>query len=143
MRNRPSAIYSETVLAHNRAPSNFGELPTATHHGQADNATCGDHIELQLRIVDTRIEAAAFHGESCAITTASASLLTEQLRGQSAARVGELRAGLQALFDGDDSADAVTPFDVFRELRHHRARQRCALLPFDAAAAALIATTRP
>lgn len=143
MRNKPSAIYSETVLAHNRAPQNFGTLEGATHCGTADNATCGDHIELQLRVSAERIEAAAFRGESCAVTTACASLLTEWLRDQQPSCIAALRARLQGVFDGEESAVDPTPFDVFNELRHHRARQRCALLPFDAAAAALTATTRP
>jgi nitrogen fixation NifU-like protein len=133
-----SSLYSETVLAHNRAPRNCGCLADATHRAAADNAPCGDHIELSLRVRDARIEAAMFDGESCAITTACASMLTEALRAQPPAALAELRAQVAAMFA--DGTPAPGEFAAFAELRHHPARQRCALLPFDAAALALKST---
>ena len=125
MSAHPSTLYSETVLAHNRAPHNCGCLESATHHGVAENAMCGDHLELSLRVRDGVIDAVMFDGESCAITTACASMLTQALRGGDAARIAELREA------------ARDEFAAFAELCHHPARQRCALLPFDAALAAL------
>ena len=136
MSAHPSTLYSETVLAHNRAPRNFGRLADATHTGCADNALCGDHVELQLRLRDDVIEAVHFDGEACAITTACASMLTDALRGQSRTAVAPLRDALAAMFHGA-TGDLPTDFAAFQELRHHPARQRCALLPFDAALAAL------
>ena len=95
MSAHPSTLYSETVLAHNRAPHNCGCLESATHHGVAENAMCGDHLELSLRVRDGVIDA--------------------------------VRSGPAARDE----------FAAFAELCHHPARQRCALLPFDAALAAL------
>jgi nitrogen fixation NifU-like protein len=131
----PSTLYSETVLAHNRAPQNCGCLTDATHRGIAENALCGDQLELAFRLRGDLIEAAMFDGESCAITTACASMLTSALHGASTAQVGELRAAMADMFRGD--ATAPGEFAAFAELRHHPARQRCALLPFDAALSAL------
>ncbi|HRG16044.1 MAG TPA: SUF system NifU family Fe-S cluster assembly protein [Pseudomonadota bacterium] len=135
MSAHPSTLYSETVLAHNRAPRNCGCLADATHHGLAENALCGDRLELALRVKGDAIEAAMFDGESCAITTACASMLTEALRGAPLAASASLREALATMFRG--GADAPGEFAAFAELRHHPARQRCALLPFDAVATAL------
>jgi nitrogen fixation NifU-like protein len=135
MSAHPSTLYSETVLAHNRAPHNCGCLESATHHGVAENAMCGDHLELSLRVRDGVIDAVMFDGESCAITTACASMLTEALRGGDAARIAELRDEMLAMFRSGPAAR--DEFAAFAELCHHPARQRCALLPFDAALAAL------
>jgi len=135
MSAHPSTLYSDTVLAHNRAPRNCGCLDDATHHGVAENAMCGDQLELSLRVRDGVIQAAMFDGESCAITTACASMLTEALRGADAACVAALREEVQAMFRSGPAAR--DDFAAFAELCHHPARQRCALLPFDAALAAL------
>ncbi len=135
MSAHPSTLYSETVLAHNRTPHNCGGLADATHRAAADNAMCGDHVELSLRLRGETIEAAMFDGEACAITTACASMLTEALRGQRVDTLPMLRAQMVAMFDS--GAEAAGEFAAFAELRHHPARQRCALLPFDAAANAL------
>ena len=131
----PSTLYSDTVLAHNRAPQNCGCLADATHRGVAENALCGDHLEFALRVRGEHIEAAMFDGESCAITTACASMLTEALRGAEVGTPAALRSLMLAMFRGD----VVAPgdFAAFAELRHHPARQRCALLPFEAALSAL------
>ncbi len=136
MSAHPSTLYSETVLRHNRAPHNFGVLADATHSGCADNALCGDHVELHLRIRDGVIERAQFDGDACAITTAAASMLTDALRGQTLAAVATLRDAMSAMFQGGAAPDD-SDFAALQELRHHPARQRCALLPFDAALAAL------
>lgn len=135
----PSTLYSDTVLAHNRAPQNCGCLVDATHRGCAENALCGDQLELSLRLRDDVVEAAMFDGESCAITTACASMLTEALRGAAVATATELHAAMRAMFRGE--AIAPGEFAAFVDLRQHPARQRCALLPFDAVAQALTAKT--
>lgn len=141
MSAHPSTLYSETVLLHNRAPRNLGALEDATHCGVADNALCGDHVELQLHVQGDQIERARFDGDACAITTACASMLTEALHGASTAELLRLRNELSAMFQGGNPASGS--FAAFQELRHHPARQRCALLPFDAADAALLSGNPP
>lgn len=76
-----SDIYRQQILDHYRNPRNYGELddPTFSHVGE--NTMCGDEVELDVRLDDGVIEAVAFRGDGCAISQASASLLTEQLVG--------------------------------------------------------------
>ncbi len=76
-------LYHQLVLDHNRAPHNFGSLPGATHAARGRDALCGDDILVELIVDGDRVERAAFSGEACAITTASASMLTEWLIGRS------------------------------------------------------------
>lgn len=135
MTSPPSTLYSDTVLAHNRAPNHCGCLADATHRGDAENALCGDRLHVDLRVQGEQVTAAMFDGESCAITTASASMLMGALIGAPTDTAASLRAALVASFQG--GAPAPGDFAAFAELRQHPARQRCALLPFDATRVAL------
>ncbi|MFP4590347.1 MAG: iron-sulfur cluster assembly scaffold protein [Halobacteriales archaeon] len=96
-----SDIYRQQILDHYRHPRNYGELdePTFSHVGE--NTMCGDHIELDVRLDDETgtIEAVAFRGDGCAISQASASLLTEEL-------VGKTLDDVEAL-DRDDVLDLL------------------------------------
>ncbi|MBI2397173.1 MAG: SUF system NifU family Fe-S cluster assembly protein [Xanthomonadales bacterium] len=135
MSAHPSTLYSETVLAHNRTPRHCGCLADATHRGAAENALCGDQLDFALRVRNDRVEAAMFDGEACAIATASASMLADALHGAPIATVAAIAAELHTMFAG--GAPARGDFAAFAELRHHPARQRCALLPLHAASQAL------
>ncbi len=129
-----SALYSETVLAHNRAPRNFGPLRSATHRGEGHNASCGDHVAIQVELSAAgHVLACHFEGESCAICTASASILADAAVGRDAEAMARLRAALLALMEGR-AVGVVLPAElsVFAELHKHPARRPCALLPFDA-----------
>ncbi|MGJ8664263.1 MAG: Fe-S cluster assembly sulfur transfer protein SufU, partial [Marinicella sp.] len=70
-------LYKEAVLEHNRNPINYGKPDTWSHHAEGLNAICGDLVDVYLTIVDDRLEAVNFAGESCAISMASASMMTE------------------------------------------------------------------
>ena len=74
-------LYQEVILDHNRRPRNFGPLTAANHQAEGDNPLCGDVIGMDFRIKDGVIEDIRFHGRGCAISQASASLLTERLKG--------------------------------------------------------------
>lgn len=134
-----SAIYSATVLEHNRAPRNFGPLAGATQRGSGRNASCGDEVQIALRLdASGRIAACGFEGESCAICTACASILCELAVGRDAADIAALQSGLCALMAGAPAdRERLGALAVFDELATHPARQRCALLPFDALCRAL------
>ena len=84
-------LYRDYILEHYRRPHNFGVLdhPTASHEGA--NPLCGDRITLQVRVHDGKIDAVGFTGRGCAISQASASLLTDEIKGKSidaAAHIG-------------------------------------------------------
>ena len=76
-------IYRETILDHYRHPRNYGDLPNANAHARDSNVLCGDVVEMQLRINANKIEEARFRGEGCAISIATASMLTEFSKGKS------------------------------------------------------------
>jgi nitrogen fixation protein NifU and related proteins len=78
-------MYQETILQHYRAPRNFGPLEGAQLSGEESNPLCGDHITMRLRLDPSskRIEAVKFEGDGCAISVASASMLTEAVAGLS------------------------------------------------------------
>ena len=76
-------LYQEMVLDHNSKPRNFKEIPDATHTIEGYNPLCGDHITLYIKMRDDTIEDIGFQGTGCAISRASASMMTEQIEGMS------------------------------------------------------------
>jgi nitrogen fixation protein NifU and related proteins len=76
-------MYQEAILQHYRAPKNFGPLDGAQYAGEESNPLCGDHITMRLKVDPSshRIEAIRFEGDGCAISVASASMLTEAVSG--------------------------------------------------------------
>ncbi|MGH8830994.1 MAG: Fe-S cluster assembly sulfur transfer protein SufU, partial [Polaromonas sp.] len=75
-------LYQEVIIDHSRRPRNAGRLAEANHHAEGFNPLCGDRLTLYLRVAGGIIEAASFEGAGCAISTASASLMTEALKGK-------------------------------------------------------------
>ena len=78
-------IYQEVILDHNRKPRNYGSLDQPSHHAVGHNPLCGDRIDLNLEITQDKINQITFHGESCAICKASASMMTTAVKGKSPA----------------------------------------------------------
>ena len=83
-------LYRDVILDHNRRPRNFGALEGASHHAEGNNPLCGDRLSLAVRLNGERIEDIRFEGRGCAISTASASLMTEAVKGKDRACVREL-----------------------------------------------------
>jgi nitrogen fixation NifU-like protein len=83
-------VYKELVLDHYRHPRNYGDLPDANARAKDSNVLCGDTIEMQLRLNRDRIEDVRFRGQGCAISLASASMLTELSKGKPISEVKKL-----------------------------------------------------
>lgn len=85
-------LYQEMILQHYRSPKNFGPLPSADLEGAESNPTCGDHIEVRLRLDPSRqrVEEFRFTGDGCAISVASTSLLSVEVAGKSLEEVGRI-----------------------------------------------------
>ncbi len=85
-------MYQEVILQHYRSPRNFGALEGATLQGEESNPLCGDHITMRLRVDPStkKIDAVKFEGDGCAISVASASMLTEKVAGLTVDEVGRL-----------------------------------------------------
>ncbi len=75
-------LYQEVIVDHSRHPRNFCELTTATHHAEGFNRLCGDKLTLYLELEHNVVKSISFQGSGCAISTASASLMTEALKGK-------------------------------------------------------------
>ncbi|MET3600655.1 Fe-S cluster assembly sulfur transfer protein SufU [Martelella mangrovi] len=133
-------LYQETILDHGRRPRNRRSLTGATHRARAQNPLCGDKIIAELRIDSRgRVEDAAFDGQGCAIAIASASLMTEAIKNRTLADVRALNARLQTLLSGTgpEDLDGLGDLAVLAAVRAFPSRRKCALLAWDALAAAL------
>jgi nitrogen fixation NifU-like protein len=86
-------LYRDYILEHYRRPHNFGVLDDATNSQEGANPLCGDRITLQLRIRDGRVDGVGFTGRGCAISQASASLLTDEIKGKPVATAAGMQAG--------------------------------------------------
>ena len=129
------ALYQEVILEHHRRPRNRGEMeaPDATVH--LNNPTCGDEITLQLRMREGSIDEARFGGQGCAISQASASIMTELVRGKSPAEVDALTARFKEMMHGSADAAADRSLGELRALSgvaKFPTRVRCALLAWNA-----------
>jgi nitrogen fixation NifU-like protein len=85
-----SDLYQEVILDHNRAPRNFRRLEGSSHHAEGYNPLCGDRVTVFLKVDDDRISEITFEGSGCAISKASASLMTDRLKGSSLAEARTL-----------------------------------------------------
>lgn len=124
-------LYRDVIIDHNRKPRNFRKIPPPCRHAEGLNPLCGDKLQVYLRLgTDERIEDAAFEGSGCAISVASASLMTEALR-------GKLRADAEALFErvhatltGREEADVavIGKLAALAGVRDFPSRVKCASL---------------
>lgn len=136
-------LYREVILDHSRKPRNYGALEGANRTADGFNPLCGDRLRLFLRVEDGVVEQAAFTGEGCAISTASASLLTETLPGREEANALELVEAFRRLASGEGEAGEAEPggalgkLSVFSGVRDYPARVKCATLAWHTLRAAL------
>jgi nitrogen fixation NifU-like protein len=140
-------LYQEVILDHNRRPRNFGQIEGADHSAEGYNPLCGDQLTLYLKMDGDRVEEVRFEGQGCAISTASASILTEMVQGKSVAEVEALFEAFHELLTGDPSVVAdVGPelgkLAVFAGVREFPVRVKCATLAWHTLKAALSADGR-
>jgi nitrogen fixation NifU-like protein len=127
-------LYQEVILDHYRRPRNKGPLEGATHAITMSNPLCGDVIELMLRVDDGRIEEAHFAGRGCSISLASASMLTQRLKGRTIREALELSEKFTHLLHGDASLTDDADLGDLRALSgvsKFPVRIKCALLGFN------------
>ena len=99
-------LYQEVILDHSRHPRHYGPLAEATHSGEGYNPLCGDRVKVYLVVDgDERIEGIKFEGRGCAISQASASLMTEALKGRTLDEAHELMSGFLHLVKGEESPE--------------------------------------
>lgn len=124
-----SALYQEILLDHNRRPRNYGPLVGATCVERGVNPLCGDELTLWLRMDDDIIADARFEGTGCAISRASASMMTGAVKGKTRAEADELIERFRALATGQGNAgDFAGGLKVFAGIARLPQRVKCAVL---------------
>lgn len=133
-------LYQEVILDHSRRPRNFGELPDATVRVHGDNPSCGDEIHLALRLgADGVVEDLGFTGQGCAISQASASMMTAKVKGKSRAESLSLLRAFQELItrEQDEAPPSLGDLRLLRGVHKFPQRVKCAILAWRALEQAL------
>ena len=137
-------LYKEVILDHYRAPRNKGKLDPHDVVLERNNPLCGDEIELFLRFDGDTLEGITFDGKGCSISQASASMMTEKVKGLSAKDANGLAQAIKALMAGDAEGDANALGDLvsLKGVVKYPVRIKCALLGWNTLVEALEETGR-
>jgi len=127
------------ILDHNKRPRNFGKLEAADAYADGHNPLCGDRLTVFLKMDGNRVEDIRFEGKGCAISTASASMMTEAIKGKDKADIGDLFGKIHSLLTQQDAvADpALGKLAALSGVREYPARVKCASLCWHTLNAAL------
>lgn len=139
-------LYRDVIVDHNRNPRNFGKLDPADAHADGHNPLCGDRLTIYVNLDGQRIRDAKFEGSGCAISMASASLLTEAVKGKSKAAVKALFEDVHALLTQHDAAvdpGRLGKLAALSGVREFPARVKCASLCWHTLNAALDRAAEP
>ena len=139
-------LYQEVIVDHNRSPRNFGKPAGADTSLEGFNPLCGDRLTLYLRLADEKIEDIGFDGNGCAISVASASLMTEVMKGKLIAEAEALFAGFHELLTGaeaDIDLDKMGKLAALAGVRAYPSRIKCATLCWHTLNAAMHGEAEP
>jgi len=129
------ALYEEVILDHNRSPRNWGEIPDATARVQGTNPLCGDRLTLTLRLDGDVISDVRFTGEGCAISKASASMMTQAIKGKTRADAERLFEGFHDLVTGKGGTPpdaSLGSLRAFAGVARFPTRVKCATMAWHA-----------
>jgi nitrogen fixation NifU-like protein len=137
-------LYQEVILDHNRNPRNRGRIENATGHAEGYNPLCGDMVALTLLTEDGRVKEIAFDGQGCAISIASASLMTEAVKDKTIEEAEEIFREFQEMVTSqEDKERDLGDLEVLAGVREYPVRIKCAVLPWHALHAALQGSEEP
>jgi nitrogen fixation protein NifU and related proteins len=136
-------LYQQVILDHNKRPRNRGRLPTANRIAHGDNPTCGDQCSVYLRLDGDRIAEISFDGSGCAISQASSSLMTTQLKGKNAAEAEALYKEFHHIVTTGETPEELSDLAAFAGVHTFPARIKCATLGWHAALNALKGDAAP
>lgn len=140
-----SDLYQELIIDHSKRPRNFGQLDSKTHHADGHNPLCGDKLTVFLLIQEDRIVDLKFVGSGCAISTASASLMTDAVKGKSLKAVEHLFQAFHDVLTGKEP-DANVPLGKLGALSgvaEFPVRVKCATLSWHTLKAAIQSEAKP
>jgi nitrogen fixation protein NifU and related proteins len=131
-------LYQQVILDHSRSPRNFLKLDGANRIAEGHNPLCGDRVTVYLRLEKDVIRDVSFQGEGCAISKASASMMTELLKGKSKAEAQKIFTQFHDMVTtGTPNLDELGKLGVFAGVNKFPARVKCAILPWHAISATL------
>lgn len=133
-------LYQQVILDHYRKPRNQQALIDANRSAEGHNPLCGDRVRVALKVAGDTIEDVAFEGSGCAISTASASLMTEAVKGKTVDQAEALFRSFRAVVTGDDGAlvaDDLGKLEVLAGVRDYPVRIKCATLAWHTLESAL------
>lgn len=130
-------LYQQVILDHSKSPRNFRKLEGANRTAQGHNPLCGDNVTLYLIMEGDVVKEVSFQGSGCAISKASASLLTDALKGKRTDEVKQLFGQIREMMTTGKVNDDLGKLAVFAGVHKFPARVKCAILPWHAALAAI------
>jgi nitrogen fixation NifU-like protein len=144
-----SELYQEVILDHNKKPRNFHKLENANRRAEGFNPLCGDQLNVYLHIEDDQVKEVSFEGSGCAISKASASMMTQAVKGKTKAEAeilfNEFHRMAMGELDEETEPNHLGKLTIFAGVREFPARVKCATLSWHTMHAALegqdVATT--
>jgi nitrogen fixation protein NifU and related proteins len=130
-------LYQEIILDHYKKPRNAGLIEQPSCSATGDNPLCGDKIAVTVKMKDETLEDIRWKGAGCAISTASASLMSEAVKGKSKAEIGSLFDKFHAMVTGTGPSDGLDKLEVFSGVSEFPVRVKCASLAWHTLKAAL------
>ncbi len=130
----PRELYQEVIIEHNKKPRNYGDLEPCTHHAHGLNPLCGDDIVLKVVVADGIVQDIRFLGQGCAISKASSSLMTVNVKGKPLAEaelmVEQFRAMIRGTLDTAVDPNILGKLSLFQSVKNLPSRVKCAVLPW-------------
>jgi nitrogen fixation NifU-like protein len=134
-------LYQEVILDHSKKPRNLREIENTEHHAKGHNPLCGDRVTVFVALKDGKLQDVSFQGDGCAISTASASMMTESLKGKTMAEAEVLFRKFHSLVTGKvepgEGTEDLGKLAVFSGVQEFPIRVKCATLAWHTLRAAL------
>ena len=130
----PRELYQEVIIEHNKKPRNYGDLEPCTHQAHGLNPLCGDDIVLKVVVADGIVQDIRFLGQGCAISKASSSLMTVNVKGKPLAEaelmVEQFREMIRGTLDTAVDPNILGKLSLFQGVKNLPSRVKCAVLPW-------------
>lgn len=133
-------LYQQMILEHNKKPRNFGKHPDPTHQAEGFNPLCGDHYTVYIRVEEGVVKSVFFEGAGCAISKASASMMTGALQGKTAEEARAMFEDFHGLLTGknETASERLGKLKIFSGIWKYPSRVKCASLSWHAMKSALV-----
>lgn len=131
-------LYQSIILDHNRRPQNYRAMPLASAHADGVNPMCGDQLTVWVKIDGDLVEDISFQGSGCAISKASASLMTQAVKGKTRAEAERVFDSFHALVTGHGGGEELGSLKAFSGVSRFPLRVKCATLAWHALRSALV-----